>query len=308
MKTNAIKRENPPYPGFLYVPDAPGPHPGILLLHGSEGGHGDYWNFPGEASFPTGESSFCAKLARHFSSLGFVAFAYSYFHSDGIKGFSNYPPKELAHIEIQNTARAFAWLKNSSHIQGGAVGLWGGSRGAEHALLLGSVISQLKSDNIQIDVIVAEAPCDLIYPGFSLEAAKALSTGAEFPENPPPAWKLNDQPLQMYVPIEIEKIKAPILITYGAEDPIWGPQVAPEKLHQRLISNGIPSLHFDFQNSDDPKAHFDSIVQSLLGTQAIFIRFQDEGHNPRPDTNSHRLNTLLREYFLKNYLSGAELK
>lgn len=306
MKSISIRSENPLYPGYLYVPDTAGPHPGILLLHGSEGGYGDFWTMPGGAPLPTGENGYVAKMAKHFASLGFTAYAYSYFHAEEIKGFATYPPNELANIDIKNTSEALAWLKNSPFVQGRPVGLWGGSRGAEHALILTSLLSQLDNFNSFPDVIVADSPSDFVYPGLSLEAAKALSTGAPFPENFPSAWSLNGNPVEMYSPIAIERIKSPILITYGAEDIVWGPYVDVKKLHQRLISNGIRAMHFDFKNSDDPNQVIDLISKSFLEDEiqpkAIFIHFMDEGHNPKPNTNSSLLSSKLTEFFLKNYL------
>lgn len=301
-----IRSEQPPYPGYLYVPDTPGPHPGILLLHGSEGGYGDFWSMPGEKSRSVGEAKYTVKMAKHFASLGYVAYTYAYFHADSIKGFSSYPPSELVNIDMRNTAQALAWLKSCSYVQGRPVGLYGGSRGAEHALILASLLPQLKELNATVDVVIASSPSDFVYPGFSREAADALSSGAPFPENFPSAWSFDGKPIEMYSPIEIEKITSPVFITYGAIDPIWGPYVDAQKLHQRLISHGAPSMHYDFRNSEDPKALMDLIVKNLSAekssAKAIFIRFIDEGHSAKPHSNSSLLESMMTEFFLKTYL------
>lgn len=307
LKITKVLSEHPQFPGYLYRPDTPGPHPGILLLHGSEGGFGDFWKMPDEPALPTGESTYTAKLARHFATLGFVAYAYSYFHAESIEGFSSYPPSELADIDIKNTAKAFEWLKSSPYIAGLPTGVYGGSRGAEQALILSS-----NMENLKIDLVIAHAPSDFVYPGFSQEAALAISTGGPFPETFPSAWSIDGNPIEMYSPIEVEKIRAPIFVTYGAEDPIWGSYVDVAKLEQRLTLNGRECLHFDFSNSEEPKPTLELIRKSIRDEKshnpAIFIRFLDEGHNPRPNTNSSLLKSMATELFLETYISASKLK
>jgi dienelactone hydrolase len=305
-KSAQIRSEKPQYPGYLYIPEAPGPHPGILLLHGSEGGYGDFWTMPGELPFPTGESKYTVKLAKHFATLGFVAYAYSYFHADGIDGFSSYPPSELVNVDISDTGAALEWLRSSPYVCGLPVGMWGGSRGAEHALVLSSMATQLKNLNVFPDLVIADSPSDFVYPGLSKVGADALSNGAPFPEVHSSAWSINGNPIEMFSPIEIEKIKAPILINYGAEDEVWGPYVDIRKLEDRLNSNGRHALHFDFGNNDNPKIMLDLIAKKLseenLRTPTVFIRFLNEGHNPKPNTNSSILQAMITEFFLKKYL------
>jgi dienelactone hydrolase len=300
-----VQSVRPAFPGYLYVPATPGPHPGILLLHGSEGGNGDFWTMPGEPPPPTGEQGYVAKMARHFASLGFATYAYSYFHAEVTGGYQHSAPKELANVDLNETARALAWFKRSPHVQGLSVGLWGGSRGAEHALILASLLSV---SDVLPDAIIADAPSDFVYPGFSLEAAQAISSGGPFPETFPAAWRIGDKPIEMYSAIEIEKIQAPMLIIYGAEDPVWGPHVNVFKLHERLTSHGIHSVHYDYHNEEDPHILLtlikNSFVKSDSAPRAVFVRFMDEGHSPRPNTNSSLLSSLLTEFFLKNFLKA----
>ena len=304
LKTTKVLSERPQFPGYLYRPDTPGPHPGILLLHGSEGGFGDFWKMPDEPALPTGESTYTAKLARHFATLGFVAYAYSYFHAENIEGFPSYPPNELADIDIKNTSKAFEWLKYSPYVAGLPVGICGGSRGAEQALILTS-----NMESLDIDLVIAHSPSDFVYPGFSQEAALAISTGGPFPEKFPSAWSIDGKPIEMYSPIEVEKIRAPIFVTYGAEDPIWGSYVDVAKLEHRLNSNGRESLHFDFSNNEDPKTILESIRKSIRDRKSanpsVFIRFLDEGHNPRPSTNSSLLQSMATELFVETFLSSS---
>lgn len=242
----------------------------------------------------------------HFATLGFVAYAYSYFHADGIDGFSTYPPRELVNIDIRDTAEALEWLRASPYVDGLPIGVWGGSRGAEQAIILFSMTAQLGTLTTGPSVVIASSPSNFVYPGFSQEAAKAISSGGPFPEQLPSAWCISGSPLEMHSPIEVEKINAPLLITYGAEDPVWGPYVDVKKLEQRLLSNGRYPTHFDFSNSEDPNRLMTLISKALSekrhSPKSIFIRFLDEGHSPRPGTNSSMLLSMATEFFLKTYL------
>lgn len=298
-----IKRERPPFPGYLYVPDTPGPHPGILLLHGSEGGYGDYWSFPNEGPLPVGEDKGTVRNARRLAAMGYVTYAFAYFAADKIEGYENYPPKELVNIELRQTIRALEWLQNSSYVQGKPVAISGASRGGEKALLLGSLLEQMKS-TVQPAFIIAERPADLIAPGFPLEMAEAVSTGKPTSANYPNAWTVDGKSLEMYSPIEIEKIRCPIFINYGANDDIWGPWIKIEKLEDRLREAGKSFFHIDFHNSDDQQAVLDQLKSSKEFPEILIIKYMDEGHGPVPGTNSAILDVQLRDLFLKSHLEA----
>ena len=145
------------FPGYLYPPSGEGPFPAMLLLHGSEGGNGDYWTEPGAESLLTGEAALVPMYARHFASSGFLAYAHSYFGSPGT-------PQELANIDLQNTIKAFEWLRNSPSTHDRKIVLWGGSRGAELALILAAKLSEL--GNPGPNLIIARSPSDFVYPGL----------------------------------------------------------------------------------------------------------------------------------------------
>lgn len=306
LKVHQVRPEKPLYPGYFYVPEAPGPHPGILLLHGSEGGYGDFWTMPGEPPLPTGESKYVVKLAKHLASLGYATYAYAYFQANSIPGFQSYPPSELVNVDMRDTAAALEWLKSSPFVDGSPVGIWGASRGAEHALIFTSSLKQLKDFKAAPDLVIAHSPSDFVYPGFSKEAADALSRGEPFPEDYTSAWSIGGSPLEMFSPIEIENTNVPMLITYGTNDEIWGPYVDVQKMENRLTSSGRDVLHLDFSNNDDPMSALDLISKEISDRSraipSVFLRFLDEGHNPRLGTSSAKLQSLITELFLKKYL------
>lgn len=59
MKIVCIKEKH----GFIFKPKGDGPFPGIVVLHGSLGGWGDFWYEPGW-ELPTGLENDTAKFAR----------------------------------------------------------------------------------------------------------------------------------------------------------------------------------------------------------------------------------------------------
>ena len=89
-----VIKEKAPFPGYMYRPKDDAAHPGILILHGSDGGNGDFWHFPGKPPANVGEKAGTPQLARHYASLGYVTYALCYFDCMHHEGYDDYPPKE----------------------------------------------------------------------------------------------------------------------------------------------------------------------------------------------------------------------
>jgi len=99
--------------GTLYEPVGEGPHPGVLVLHGSGG---------------RPLAGMAALLAGH----GYAAFAVEYFgDAPGI-------PDTLARVPLSTVRRAADWLRDRPGVRDGRVGVVGRSRGGELALLAAS--------------------------------------------------------------------------------------------------------------------------------------------------------------------------
>ena len=96
----------------LFHPPSGGPHPGIIVLGGSEGGL---------AETPA------ALLASH----GYTTLALAYF------GIANLP-QALCLIPLEYFRRAIDWMTAHAAVAGSRVAVVGGSRGGELALLLGA--------------------------------------------------------------------------------------------------------------------------------------------------------------------------
>ncbi|MCK7489535.1 MAG: acyl-CoA thioesterase/BAAT N-terminal domain-containing protein [Anaerotruncus sp.] len=98
--------------GFLYCPAKGGPFPGVIILGGAGGGLYEW-------------------LAQAVASNGFAALTLAYFNYADL-------PAELVEIPLEYFHRAAAWLKGRPEVRADRIGLAGGSKGGELALLLAS--------------------------------------------------------------------------------------------------------------------------------------------------------------------------
>jgi hypothetical protein len=296
-----VIQENAPFPGYLFRPKTDKPSPAIMMLHGSEGGNGDFWKYPGLSQANTGINSFTVRLAKYFASQGFVTYALCYFQCEKFQGFENYPPEELVGVDLQNvTYKAYLWLKDSKFVGEKKVALWGGSRGAEQVLLLSSLVAKNKGSipsHKPIDFVIADAPSDFVAGGFSKLDAKLMGLG--LPPSPlnKNAWTFLGAPVKTGVPIEVEYDTAPTLIIYGAKDEIWGPTVKPYNLVERYSKALVPHKFYSFNNLQNAEAALKDLEPSLKGK--VIVRLEDEGHMPRPGTPSEKLTRNLIYKFLQ---------
>jgi len=151
-------------PGFpaarLYRQPGGAPRPVIVVLHGADGG--------------TGASD---RFGPILASLGYAVVGLPYYSPDwGAYG----PPKAIADlpgsfidIRIDQIAELRDWLKTRPEVDASRVALFGGSKGAEFALIAASKYPWLTS-------IVAFAPSDLVWEGWGLEMVEAEGTRSSF--------------------------------------------------------------------------------------------------------------------------------
>ncbi len=117
--------------GGLFEPSSAGPHPGVLVLGGSEGGA------PLRAA---------AWLASH----GYAALALAYFRYEDL-------PARLEAIPLEYFGQGVAWMMQRPEIAPERIGVLGTSRGGELALQVASLYSQIKA-------VVAYVPANVRYP------------------------------------------------------------------------------------------------------------------------------------------------
>lgn len=249
-----IKSLETPFPGsLLVVPNDDQPHPGIILLHGSEGGGIPTWKI------------IATRLAAH----GYAVMAYCYYGStDQLVG----PREILADIEVMDVVKALTWLKESHYVQGQKIALEGASRGAELGLLTASLLAQ-ESDLVQLDALSLHSLSDVIWESWSWDwidercwlgevpDSAELSTKSEkhkwnpkcgidpreLPEHLKYAWKWKGQVLTPGQNIAAELIRTPTFITHGVKDDLWSVQQA-RNVEQKMVKSGTYCEAIYFEN------------------------------------------------------------
>ena len=219
--------------GQLYSGIGPGPHYGVLVLHGS-GGAGGY------------ERAYAERLAEH----GYTALCVEYFDAPGVSDV-------LADIPLSYFADAAEWLLNQQSVAGQRVGVVGFSRGAEAALLVGAQFGR-------IGVVIAYVPSCYAFPaptwmgGIDNErAAWTLdrnpipylpvdeyvegthdgaeeALGADTPNASKDAVEQATDDELSRATIEVEEIEGPILLISGGADRVWPSMEFADHIVDRL--------------------------------------------------------------------------
>ncbi|UPV99704.1 alpha/beta fold hydrolase [Halorussus gelatinilyticus] len=218
VPTRDVRRED--LTGTLFAGLGRGPHPGVLVVHGSGGG-GGY------------ERRYARSLAHH----GYAAFCVEYFDGPG-------RPDALDRIPLSYFGRAVEWLLDRPETDGERVGVVGFSRGGEAAMLTGAHFER-------VGAVVAYSASGYAFP------APTWMPGVEVEG---PAWTLDGDPVPYLpvdelveeeqdgfedvvenddldastravanatdeqlrrATIPVERIDGPVLLVSGGEDAIW---------------------------------------------------------------------------------------
>ncbi len=210
--------------GVFCRPTTQGSYPAMIILGGSSGGIAD-------------ALCYGALLASH----GYAALALAYFRYKNL-------PKELVNIPLEYFGKAIEWILAQPNVKHDGLGIGGGSRGGELALILGTIFPQVKC-------VVAYHPSDKVNGGSPLsflsqptveDAGRPLSSMSELRYGTTPwtvpAWLYGGEPLP-YTIIPVEKINGPILLISGQEDRVWASASMCERVIQRLEEHNY-QYHF----------------------------------------------------------------
>ncbi len=216
----------------LWLPRGAGPHPALIAMGGSEGG------IDGGRSY-----------AQYWVGRGYAVLALAY---------HGYPetPDWLTEVPVEYFGRALAYVRAHPAIRADRVGVIGGSRGGEAALLIASTYDDVAA-------VVAEVPSGVAWgaPTEQGETSSWTSAGMPMgfvrsrggPEQHPlrdgrPAWTFTpmfERSLagasameRVGATFRVERSKAPILIIAGADDQIWPSCALGRISYDRLVAAG----------------------------------------------------------------------
>jgi len=153
------------------------------------------------------EGGYDAVPAAALAMAGYPALALGYFDEPGL-------PQCLCSIPLEYFARAISWLRTRPAGRGRPVVLYGASAGTEAVLLLASYFPHLA------DAVVASSPTAVVTPSINVV--------------PGPAWTLGGQPLTPGTTIPVTRIRVPLLMGDGGQDPIWDAAAAASTIMAEL--------------------------------------------------------------------------
>lgn len=221
--------------GVLFVPEHDGPHPGTLVLGGSRGGVRE-------------------ELAGALAADGLACLALAYFGAEGL-------PPRIVEVPLEHVERAARWLAGAPAVSGAPVGIVGGSKGAELALLAASRFPDL------IGPVVAVAPAAVAFFGLDRQgddpsAVLHSSWSHEgrpvafvpYPERAEATWSeagvavapiydaaLADLEAVEAAGIPVELARGPFLLVAGEDDRMWPSARMAEMIVARMERHGRSS-------------------------------------------------------------------
>jgi dipeptidyl aminopeptidase/acylaminoacyl peptidase len=222
MSLKIIRRSLPNW-GWGHSPPGDGPFPAILLLHGS-GGRWSGWSY-----------RTAAILAAH----GFLAIPFGYSN-----GGNDWNAGNIIDVPLDRTVEALAALR-ASGLSGNRIGLYGVSRGAEHALLLTSLMARDGVAGLP-DAVAVHAPPDVICGAFNAKVWRDSGDPGWQPWDPANrawTWRGSSDQLLPTTPIEIERFDGPLFLSHGTRDATWSVEMT-RRLWERLKQHGrTPEVH-----------------------------------------------------------------
>lgn len=223
MTLRIVRRPIPDW-GTTYGPPGDGPFPAIMVLHGSEGG----W------------SGWSHRSAVIFAAHGFVAFPFSYSN-----GGNPWNAGSIVDVPLDRTVEALSALRAMDFV-GPKIGLYGESRGGEHALLLASLMARESLEG-QPDALAAHSPADVICGAF--DATRWRDPGdpgwqAWDPAQRAWTWRGSFDGLLPTTPIEVEQYQGPIFLSHGTADELWSVEMTRRLAGRLRLAGRHPVVHY----------------------------------------------------------------
>lgn len=173
---------------------------------------------------------------------GFVAYCHHYSRNG-----NGWHAGDIHDIDLEGTVEALAWLRDQPSTAAN-VGLYGWSRGGEHALLVTSLMAR---DGISPlpDAVAVHAPSDTIVGAFIASTADPKGADTWDPSLRSWRWEGTSEGLLPSTPIEIERYPGPIFISHGEADTVWS-VASTHRLRDRLAAAGRAAEVHVYPDSD----------------------------------------------------------
>ncbi len=244
---SGIERKEIRKPGFvavLFKPISREKLPTIVVLGGSEGGLSSQ------------------KKAGLLASHGYITLALAYFREEGL-------PKDLCNIPVETVKEGIEFLKGLPEVNKERIGIFGGSKGAELALLSASLFPEIKA-------VVAYVPSHVVWAGMRgfmgvnesswtfdgkplpfvpytitpefievFRSGKSLRIGLLYESS------LKNKDAVEKALIAVEKINGTVLLISGKDDHLWPSYQMAEEIMNRLkqFNHSHPSQHLSYDNA-----------------------------------------------------------
>jgi pimeloyl-ACP methyl ester carboxylesterase len=142
--------------------------------------------------------------------------------------------RALANIPLEYFAKALGLLRAQPGVDPRHVLVMGDDRGGEAALLLGAHFPEL------VNGVIAGDPSSVVYPGFPDTSRPAWTLrGRPLPALSPADIKLPDSSNNARAVIPVERIRGPILLACGGQDPLLRSCAHANHITTRLHSRGF---------------------------------------------------------------------
>lgn len=185
------------FAGTSVYPAPAAPKAAIVVLHGSEGGRAPHAPY----------------LAEHLAGRGFVTAAFCWFGCDGL-------PDAVDRVSLDRTVAFLEWFR-AGPAKDLPVVVYGASRGAEHALLLASLLG----DAELVDGVAAHAGTDTVVAGYDPRTGGPVpgdgGYGAAWTWHGAPLYGERAMPFGSGPPIDVARYPGPMWLSHGDADPLW---------------------------------------------------------------------------------------
>ena len=239
----------PQMPGaFFAVPEGEGPYPALILLGGSEGGDRG-----------------ARGLAPRFLAEGYAVLGLPYYSPAWFGQTQQFPelPQPFASIPVDKAALARDWLAMRGDIRADDIGIYGVSKGAEFALIAGSLIEGFAA-------IAAIVPSDVVWEGWGPGTQPGQSSSFSWQGDPLPFVpyigmqeemakfaKPGETPrlrvghdqgrharpdLAVAARIAVEDIDEPVLVAGGDADNVWNSGEMAQTIAERRAAAGLTTV------------------------------------------------------------------